>query len=230
MSVICRCLEPLRWSWQALVHLLGRCRRPSAGLALVEPASTALVVRPSPPRPRVQRGVGALAVRPTQSLFGVGEDPPYLPLIELSPEFLTRLLSATSPRTLGELFPPFLQQYLRRPDLQVLNPNWPIEARLTRALQSGASARRVLDGVFDKQVRAPGLPWDNRFYVVLRCQLHRGGFVTQFYSVYTAVLVDQTGELEAGSVSHGFPTASEVEVFLRGARRQWPPKLLPHQL
>ena len=154
MSVLCRCFEPLRWSWQALIQFLGRCRRPSAGLALVEPTSTALVVRPSPPRPRVQRGVGALAVRPTQSLFGVEEDPPYLPLIELSPEFLTRLLSATSPRTLGERFPPFLQQYLRRPDLQALNPNWPIEARLTRALRSGASARRVLDGVFDKQVRA----------------------------------------------------------------------------
>lgn len=221
MSGICRCWEPFRRSLQFLVRCLGCLRRRPTGLAVP--------VVPQP-GPRAVRGGGALAVRPTQALFAAGEEPPYLPVIELSPEFLTRLLSANTPRSLGDLFPPFLQQYRYKPDLQALNPTWPIEARVTRALRAGASARRVLDGLFDKQARSPGLPWDNRFYVVLRCRAHLGGFVTQFYSVYVAVLVDQSGELEAGSVSHGFPTLSEVEVFLRGARRQWPAELLPHQL
>ncbi len=54
--------------------------------------------------------------------------------------------------------------------------------------------------------------------------------MTQFLSVYSAVLVEPSGDLDPISVSHGFPTATEVEVFLRGAERQWPPELLPHQL
>lgn len=221
MSVVCWCWERLRRSLRSLVRCFG-CFHRQPVLAPVAEISL--------PGPRAVRGGGVLAVRPTQALFAGGEEPPYLPLIELSPEFLTRLLSATSPRTLGDLFPPFLQQYRFKSDLQALNPIWTLEARVTRALRAGASARRVLDGLFDKQVRSPGLPWDNRFYVVLRCSAHLGGFVTQFYSVYVAVLVNQAGDLEPGSVSHGFPTVSEVEVFLRGARRQWPAELLPHQL
>ena len=224
-------LGPLRWVVRAVARCCGRLCRQPPHLEVGGPISTAIVVRSSAAGAR-NLGVrpSTAVARPTQALFGSGGEPPYLPYIELSPDFVSALLKASRPRVLGELLPPFLQQYLVRPDLQALNPSWPIEARLVRALRAGVSARIVLDGQFDKQARSPGLPWDNQIYVVLRCRTQLGGFVTQFLTVYCAVLVGDTGGLEPGSVSHGFPTVSEAEVFLRGARRQWPPELLPHQL
>ena len=78
-----------------------------------------------------------------------------------------------------------------------------------------------------KQVISPGFNRriKNTVYIVARCRQFPGGFYTRDFQIYHDQLI-QGDSLEEGSVSHGFPTLIEGEVFLRGCQfRRWPPEL-----
>lgn len=154
----------------------------------------------------------------------VSRNPVRLVDIELDQELVYLLLTATSQRALGELCPTFLNHYLDHPTLGE-DRHWSPAARATRALRAGVSARRVLTGAFHKQARSLNLTVPNNFYVVLWSRSHPGGFWTSRYQVFVELVCAPTG-LSSGCICHGFPSVIEVEIFLRGARRQWPPELV----
>ena len=197
-----------------------------------------LVAAPPGPRPssaiaRGRAAFGAPSSRPSEGLGFTEADPSitvsgtagsHLTVIDLDPNFVFELLVARSPRALGDLFPPFLVHLRDHPLLGTALPEWSAEARLVRALRAGVSARRVLDGEFDKQARSLKLPVSSSLYLVLRCSRYPAGFYTWSYAAYTEVVFTDSG-LEPGSISHGFPTLAEGESFLRGARLQWPQPL-----
>ena len=149
---------------------------------------------------------------------------PQLTFVELSPDFGYHLLTAKTVQELGTLFPSFLNHYLYATDLASTDPEWSAAARAVRALRAGFSARRVLQGHFHLVAKSLSLPWDNQFYVVLRSRRHPGGWCTTSLDLYVEHLVVD-GLLEEGSISHGFPSISEVEIYLCGAHRQWPCEL-----
>lgn len=152
---------------------------------------------------------------------------PPLHFVDLDPIFVYHLLQARTPVASADLFPPFLDPYESQFHLLGGDLNWSPRARVVRAFRSGVSALRVLNGDFDKQVRAPALGVSNNYYIVLRCRQYPSGFFTASFDLYCRILKQHSGggELEPGSVSHSFPTVCEVEIFLRGAHRQWPQAL-----
>ena len=142
-----------------------------------------------------------------------------LTLVELPQPFVVALLQASTPDLLGDLFPSFLARYVDHPSLTG-DDYWPLRARLTRPLRAGVSARRVLAGAFDKQVRSIPVNQDNIIYVVLPCSRSSDGpgFVTRHYSVFAAPWW-ATGNWF--SVSRIYASWIEAEVFLRGAHVQF---------
>ena len=147
-----------------------------------------------------------------------------LVFVELSPEFGYNLLTARTVGALEDLFPSFLNQYLYVPELNSGTSDWTAAARAVRALRAGFSAKRVLEGKFHLVAKSLSLPWDNHYYVALRTQRHPSGWVTTSYTLYVRHLVVD-GQLQEGSISHAFPTIFEVEIYWRGAHRQWPCEL-----
>lgn len=148
-------------------------------------------------------------------------------VIEHSEEFAFQLFNTTSAAELDQALPPYLDQFCFHRDLLHADLVWTPRARLARAYRAGLSAHRVLQGLFDKQVISPGFNRRirNTVYVVARCRQFPGGFYTRDFQIYHDQLI-QGGSLEEDSVSHGFPTLIEGEVFLRGCQfRRWPPEL-----
>lgn len=142
---------------------------------------------------------------------------PRLAVVEFGSDYQSDILRATDPDQLAELFPVFLQPLACDPTLVGEIARRSPEARVARAVRAGISAARVLAGRFPKQARSPSIPSQNEFYVCLRCQQLPQGLV------YITILQDEdTGRLQAGSVSHSFPSLPECEAFLRGAGKQWP--------
>lgn len=150
---------------------------------------------------------------------------PYLAVVDLSPDFVYELLVAKTPAALDRLLPGFLEPYLRHPDLQSFHPLWTAQLRTVRALRAGVSARRVWLGQFPKQAASLALPFDNQFYVVLRTRGRSQPFFTASFAVYVENVIEGD-TFVAGSISHGFPSLAEVEIFCRGAQIQWPQEIL----
>lgn len=101
---------------------------------------------------------------------------------------------------------------------------WVPRARLARAFRAGVIARRQLDGVFQAGT-SPNIPYKNSVYIVLR---EPGNLVTGFWTTSFAVYTRRTRgyhrqDFHPDCVSHAFASQSEVEAYLIGARRLWPP-------
>ena len=150
---------------------------------------------------------------------------PHLVVIDLSPEFVYELLVAKTVPALDRLFPVFLDPYLNHPDLQSNHREWTARVRAVRALRAGVSARRVWLGLFHKQATSLACSFDNRFYVVLRTRGRAHPFFTASYETYVD-LVTEGGDFLPESISHGFASLAEVEIFCRGAQIQWPQEIL----
>ena len=139
------------------------------------------------------------------------------------------ILATIIPIGLAELVPEFLRRYCAHPDLESLHPDWTPAARVGRALRAGISARRVVLGLFPTQAISAALPFENQVYICLRdCRTDEGWWTTR-YNIYWGNIADPNTDEDRffpGSVSHAFPSFVEVEVFLRGALRQWPPEQL----
>lgn len=204
MSLRCLCQSSICRSVRRLWHWFNRvCRgqRPTTAIS---------GARPTPSR--------APAVAVSSQLL------PRLAVVELSPDFVYELLIAKTPAALDRLFPVFLEPYLQVSVLQSADLVWTARVRAVRALRAGVSARRVWLGEFPKQAASLALPFDNQFYVVLRTRGRSAPFFTSSYAVYTG-LVFEGENFVSGSISHGFPTLAEVEIFCRGAQIQWPQEI-----
>ena len=159
------------------------------------------------------------------ALIAPSRPAPHLVVIDLSPDFVYELLVAKDIPALDRLFPGFLDPYLRHPDLQSNHSEWTARVRAVRALRAGVSARRVWLGEFHRQAASLGCPFDNHFYVVLQTRGRARPFFTASYEVYVEFVIEQ-GEFVPESISHGFATLAEVEIFCRGAQIQWPQEIL----
>lgn len=98
--------------------------------------------------------------------------------------------------------------------------------RVARAVRAGIGARNKFQGLWHSTISSPPLGIKNRWYVVLRCRAHPQGFVTSNYNFYIRSVQGSKQAFDPQSVSHSFPSLSEVVAFLAGARAQWP-QLLP---
>ena len=156
--------------------------------------------------------------------FGLILNPPVVEwaVIEHLEDFVFQLFRTTSAAELDQALPPYLDQFCSHRDLLHTDLVWIPRARLARAYRAGLAAHRVLQGLFDKQVISPG--FNRRITDSVYSQLP-GGFYARDFQIYHDKLI-QGDSLEEGSVSHGFPTLIEGEVFLRGCQfRRWPPEL-----
>ena len=98
--------------------------------------------------------------------------------------------------------------------------------RVARAVRAGIGARHKFEGVWATTISSSPLGIKNRWYVVLRCRTHPQGFVTSNFNLYARAVKGVNQPFDPQSVSHSFPTLSEVVAFLAGARAQWPQLLL----
>ena len=105
-------------------------------------------------------------------------------------------------------------------------PGWTGRARIARAFRAGVSAALVLSGPVEYQSSSAPLNQRNRYYICLRTSSRPNGFWTLSSSTFFAEVRGPSGERFGHDVvSHAFPSRSECEAFLAGARRPWPPEL-----
>ena len=201
----------------------------SGNFGVSEPEDQVIAAAPLPDQP---------PVIPVQvgSLHFPALEIPHLPVIPLGDDYIWELLTAKTPETLEDLFPPFLEPLLDHPDfvdsgVWVTAPRgWSVKARLVRALRAGASARRVALGLFPKQAKSLSLPFDNKVYICVRAPNYPSGFCTASFTEFILRVTSRsTGDFLPGVICHSFPTVAEGSVFLRGALLQWPVEV-PAQL
>ena len=133
------------------------------------------------------------------------------------------LLASTSPGDFGN----FELGHLRSlsSSLASVGP-WSAQGRIARAYRAGLTAFTVVEGARLRVVPSPPLDLRNRWYICLQCQAYPAGFLTSSYRTFIRHCPHApNGDLEEGSVSHGFPTRSEVAAYLAGARAPWPREL-----
>ena len=137
----------------------------------------------------------------------------------------TRALAAQGPAELAALPVRFLDYLLTR--LRSSHITWSPQARLGRAFKAGVVGRYRLEGhVFPDQTGASdSTPFRNSCYICLRCPQYLEGFWTPDYSKYIDLVKNSLGEFYSEGISHGFATQAEIEAYLVGAGRPWPPRL-----
>lgn len=139
------------------------------------------------------------------------------------------VIAAETPAALTAINLPFLT-YLERRLKDCFADGvitWSAKARVVRAFRAGCLAFRRLTGEIAPET-SPGVPLRNSFYICLREPGNDlRGFWTTSYSKYWNRLRAETNshEFHPDSLSHAFPSRSEAEAYLLGARRRWPPAL-----
>lgn len=154
-----------------------------------------------------------------------GNPEPFLEHFSISPALEARVLAAETAAVLQGTLPPELEHLVSR--LRGEDRVWGSRARLARAFKAGLQARARLEGVIVGE-GVPAVPFRNSQYVVLRCEQYPFGFWTGSYPIYIReVGRGATGgdQFARNSVSHAFASLTEIEAFLAGARRPWPPQL-----
>ena len=102
--------------------------------------------------------------------------------------------------------------------------DWTCEARIARAVRAGVAARHRRGRA--PPVSSPQIPFPNRYYVGLCCDLYPQGFWCTSYALYAAAIRGRDGaRFAAGSASHAFATLAEASAYLAGAQAPWPAKL-----
>ena len=130
-------------------------------------------------------------------------------------------ISAETAEQLAALPLPFLAG--ARSKLRAVDREWTAAARAGRAFRAGVLAARRLEGAYLHQTSL-GIPFKNSYYIALRGAGGRSGFWTTSYLEFLnqVRLHPHRSELAPEAVCHGFPTRSECEAFLAGARKPWP--------
>lgn len=137
-----------------------------------------------------------------------------------------RLLDTAVPGELAAISLPALAHLENR--LRGTDTLWTPRARLARACWAGVCARRKLEGDFPTipQATSPDIPFRNTIYVILSApDLLQGGWSTSYQTFISACGGVGASRFHPRTVCHAFPARAEVEAFLWGARRQWPPQL-----
>lgn len=150
-----------------------------------------------------------------------------LPALQLPWTREQQLLAATTAAELAALFPAELAYYRDRRIGENARPAraWTLEARASRAFRAGVAAHRVLQGLDRYPVKTPGISAANTIYIVLRWRGVPVDWWCRSYAIYSYHL-KSPGRLQAGSISHAFPTEAEAELYLIGAQRRWPLELV----
>ena len=104
---------------------------------------------------------------------------------------------------------------------------WSARARVGRAFRAGVGALVVLEGLHRYQPSSPPLPTlRNRFYVCVRCSRYPDGFITQSATTFFRLVAGPNNQrFEESSISHAFPSWSEVGAFFAALDTEWPPVL-----
>lgn len=149
------------------------------------------------------------------------------PELELTEAEVSAILAASTAAELHRLFPESLADYRERVLGEVGTPGyvWTLEARATRALRAGLSARRVLQGRGRFPVKSPRISAESSIYVVLRSNGDPSSWWCRNFILYKSLLAGPRG-FQPGSLSHSFATEAEAELYLIGAGRGWPVQLL----
>ena len=158
-----------------------------------------------------------------------GTDPGFRDPFSITRAIEDEVIQADTPAALAAINLPFLAYLERRLKdcFEIGTVTWTAKARVARAFRAGCLAYRRLNGELASET-SPGLPLRNSFYICVRepgnCLR---GFWTASYSLYWNRLKApiNSNEFHPDSLSHAFPSRSEAEAYLLGARRQWPPAL-----
>ena len=111
---------------------------------------------------------------------------------------------------------------LRSPDQR-----WTNRARIVRAYRAGLAARNRLDDAWGEGTPAsPGIPFRNRYYIVLRGRGDGAAFWTTEGRLFLDRVQGPAGRAFAdGVVCQSLPSLAEADAFLLGAGEPWPDQL-----
>lgn len=149
------------------------------------------------------------------SNFILGYDP-------VSQDLIRRSLAASGPTALANLPLRFLDHF--RTKLRGADSTWTPAARIGRAFAAGVAARLRLEGELLHH-STESTPFRVSCYICLRAPGFPDGFWTLDYNIYAQHVLDSRGEFHRTSISHGFATQVEAEVYCVGAGRSWPQRL-----
>lgn len=162
--------------------------------------------------------------RTSSVVLPIAETEPAASAAAASPPTLEQqVLDACSARELAALPLDFLSPLTKK--LSAADRAWVPAARIARAYRAGLVARKHLDGEYCDKC-SPSVPLRNTIYVVLRTPGFLTGFWTADFGIYQRLVINnpQTKNgFQPTSVSHAFPSRTEAEAFLQGARCPWPP-------
>ncbi len=165
--------------------------------------------------------VDTTLVSPDTSVILNPADPEFHDPHHISRGLENLALAATTPTELGELPLDFLVIYRDRLRGGG-NIGWSPQERVGRAFKAGVAARRRLDG---EECAASSLPVGarNTVYVILRSPtLPSGGWTSSYNTFIVNCGGSGSSDFSTRTVCHSFAARAEADVFLIGARRQWP--------
>lgn len=141
----------------------------------------------------------------------------------ITEELEEQTLAAQTPGQLAELPLVFLRAFESR--LRGADPHWTSRARLARAFRAGLAARLRLDGI-TCPATSPSIPFRNTYYIILRSpDLPRGGWTSDYGRFIARTGRSYDRDFSSTGVCHAFATRTEVDAYLVGARRVWPPQI-----
>lgn len=151
------------------------------------------------------------------------QDEEYHEHFPFTEELEEQTLAAATPGQLAELPLVFLRGLESR--LRGGDPSWTSRARLARAFRAGLAARLRLDGI-TCPVASPSIPFRNSYYIILRSpDLPRGGWTSDYGRFIARTGRSYDRDFSSTCVCHAFATRTEVEAYLVGSRRVWPPQI-----
>ena len=131
-------------------------------------------------------------------------------------------LAASTPTDLGALPLDFLAAYTDRLRGSG-NAGLSSQERAGRAFRAGVAARRRLDGELCDAASTP-IGLRNTIYVILQAPgLPRGGWTSSYNTFIRNCGGSASSDFSSSTVCHSFAARAEADVYLIGARRQWPP-------
>lgn len=160
------------------------------------------------------------AAAPAATDLGEGSE---LTSFVITDRLVQAAVAAQTPAERAALDLGFLDFLVRR--LTASDSHWTARARIGRAFRAGVVAHNLLAGG-SPEAPSPSIPFRNTIYVILRSpSLPGGGWTTDYRRFIGQCGGNSTRDFDDSTVCHSFPTRSEAQAYLAGARRGWPPHL-----
>lgn len=146
------------------------------------------------------------------------------PAIQFSSEVENQVLAASTPAEYAALDLGFLSHFERR--LTGSHTIWTPKARVARAFKAGLIAFNLLGRSGPTATETPAIPFRNTIYLILRSpSLPQGGWTLSYQKFIDQCGGNQHGAFHSTTVCHAFATRTEADIYLVGARKQWPQQL-----